>query len=165
MYWPSTSGSGRTSRAPEKDTSLRRSPRRDTGRSGSKSSSRPTSQNQRDPSSGLDTASSRRGPSPTSRGRGRGSLGALLGVGRGRGTMPPPSNPLRAPGLSNQPANLVKEATPADDACQPMELETSYSCSDSAGEHQGPRPFGGHQPGRGPVPSGVDTMVLLSGEH
>ncbi len=97
--------------------------------------------------------------------RGRGSLGALLGIGRGRGTMPPPSNPPRATGLSNQLANPAKKATQADDNCQPMELEQSYSCSDSVGKRQGPRPFGGHRPGVGPVPSSVDTVVLLSGEQ
>ncbi len=79
--------------------------------------------------------------------------------------MPPPSNQPRAPGLSNQPANMTKKATRADDTCQPMELGQKDSCSDSASDHQGPRPFGGHRPGEGPVPPSVDTVVLLSGEQ
>ncbi len=158
---PSTSGSGWKSRAADRNASLRRSLRQDTGMGGSKSSSCPTSRNRRDTSSGSDTTSSRRGPSPATRGRGRGSLGALLGIGRGCRTMPPPINPPRAAGLSHQPANPAKKATQADDPCQPIELEHS----DSAGERQGPRPFCGHRPGESPVPPRVDTVVLLSCEQ
>ncbi len=76
--------------------------------------------------------------------------------------MPPPSNPPQAPGLSNQLTNPAKKATQADNTSQPRELGQDDSCSDSAGEHHGPRPFGGHRPGEGPVPSVVDTVVLLS---
>ncbi len=46
-----------------------------------------------------------------------------------------------------------------------MVLETNDSCSDSVGEHQGPRHYGGHWPGVGLVPSGVDTVVILYGEQ
>ncbi len=46
-----------------------------------------------------------------------------------------------------------------------MELGQDTSCSNSASEQQGPQPFGGHRPGEGPVPPGVDTVVLLSGEQ
>ncbi len=46
-----------------------------------------------------------------------------------------------------------------------METEGSESCSDSASEPTGPRPYGGHLPGEGPIPRGVDTVVLLSGEQ
>ncbi len=79
--------------------------------------------------------------------------------------MPPTSNPPRAFGLANQLVKLIKKATQVDDTCQPMELGQDDSCSDSAGKHQGPRPFGGHRPGEGPVPPRVDTVVLLSGEQ
>ncbi len=165
---PSTSGSSRKSRASDRHASLRRSPRRNTWRDGSKSSSRPTSRNRRDTSSGSDTASSssQRGCSSATRARGRGrrSLGALLGIGRGHGSMPPPRNPPRATGLASQLTKLAGEATWAEGAPQPMELGQDNSCSDSTSE-QGPRPFGGHRPGEGPVPPRVDTVVLLSGEQ
>ncbi len=61
--------------------------------------------------------------------------------------------------------NWLKKATQADDTCQPMELGQNDSCSDSASEHQGHRTFGCHRPGEGPVPPGVDTVVLLSGKQ
>ncbi len=75
---PSTSSSGRKSRTSDRDASLWRSPRQDTGRGGSKGTSRPTSWNRWDTSSGSDTASSssRRGSRSATRGRGRGSLGS-----------------------------------------------------------------------------------------
>ncbi len=79
--------------------------------------------------------------------------------------MPPSSSPPRATGLTNQPTGSTGEAKRAEGTPQPMELEQEISCSDSAGEQQGPRPFGGHRPGEGPVPPGVDTVVLLSGEQ
>ncbi len=92
-------------------------------------------------------------------------MGALLGIGQGRGNMHPPRNPPQVSDLSDRLTNLAKKATRADDTCKPMELGQDNSCSDSPSEHQGPRPFGGHRPGKGPVPPGVDIVVLLSGEQ
>ncbi len=46
-----------------------------------------------------------------------------------------------------------------------METGGSESCSDSANKQTGPRPYGCHLPGEGPVPRGVDTVVLLSGKQ
>ncbi len=156
---PSTFSPGRRSRTPDLGASLQRSPRWDTGRGGSQSTSRPTSKDQRDPSADLDTASTRRGRSPVT--QGVGSKGALLGIGRGRSVMPPPVNPPKASTIPSSKG----WAGWVEDRSQPIETGSNESCSDSASEQTGPRLYGGHLPGEGPVPRGVDTVVLLSGEQ
>ncbi len=137
--------------------SLRHSPWRDTSQGSSRGNSHPNSRNQRDSSTNSDTASSRRGRSPAA--RDTGLKVKLPGVGRGRG-IPPPANPPKA---DRVPSSKGWAGNP-NDRPQSMETGGSESCSDSASEQTGPWPYAGHLPGEGPVPRGVDTVVLLSGE-
>ena len=74
--------------------------------------------------------------------------------------MPPPANPPKA---DRVPSSKGWTGNP-NDRPQSMETGGSESCSDSASEQTGPWPYAGHLPGEGPVPRGVDTVVLLSGE-